>query len=78
MGLDYDYDDEDSCVRVMVLYKVASAMGILCLFSTVGSRKLINVFPRLSICQNIAMSEKLTQMIKQKAPKVAKSLSFFV
>ena len=53
--LDYYYfhDDEGSSATVMVLYKVASAMGILCLFSTVGSRKLINVFPRLSICQNI-------------------------
>ena len=29
----------------MVLYKVAPAMGILCLFSRVGRRKLINLFP---------------------------------
>ena len=40
----YDYDDEDGS-SLMVLYKVAPAMGILCLFSRVGRRKLINLFP---------------------------------
>ena len=64
------------CMRVMMKMRAAmtngiieGSSGVLCLFSKVGSRKLINVLLRLSIYQTILVTEKPTQVIKQKSPQ---------